>query len=167
MLAELEMPSSRGPSGTLPRSESEIVVDFARQQSSEDDMSHDSLNEGDCQSQSERRDSKNISRDSLYMDESDGDGGWSRRASQGEKSFQDDLESDNWHREKAEGNASRGSVKVVDSNMKRRITDEIYGKQPSPISSPTYSFRSTIDLLPSSRKRRGLRQQVNALAVSS
>ncbi|XP_037779537.1 facilitated trehalose transporter Tret1-like [Penaeus monodon] len=154
------MPSSRGPSGTLPRSESEIVVDFARQQSSEDDMSHDSLNEGDCQSQSERRDSKNISRDSLYMDESDGDGGWSRRASQGEKSFQDDLESDNWHREKAEGNASRGSVKVVDSNMKRRITDEIYGKQPSPISSPTYSFRSTIDLLPSSRKRRGLRQQV-------
>lgn len=52
----------------------------------------------------------------------------------------------------------------------RKVTKgshELYGeeystKYPLPPRSPTFSFRSTIDLLPSSHRRQGLRQQVRA-----
>jgi len=64
------------------------------------------------------------------------------------------------------------SRKRVEDNRKPfKATHEIYGEDyPSkyhlPPRSPTFSFRSTIDLLPSSHRKQGLRQQVSCISYS-
>ncbi|XP_064114788.1 facilitated trehalose transporter Tret1-like [Macrobrachium nipponense] len=169
------MPSSRGQPGTLPRSESEIVVDFScpRASSSDDEISHDSLTQVDyCRTEDSPR---NFSRDSLYLEDSDSDRRrrLSASSSQGTKSFFD-VQMDGgrdsggeWRLSRSEANVSRGSVKIVSSEKKLSAeSEEGFAKPPTPTgSSTTYSFRSTIDLLPSSRKRRGLRQQIIVTAA--
>ena len=62
---------------------------------------------------------------------------------------------------------SRSRVGALHSRSKSRAVRHLYGDdflskyhQPLPPRSPTFSFRSTIDLLPSSRRKQGLRQQV-------
>ncbi|KAK4294926.1 hypothetical protein Pmani_032480 [Petrolisthes manimaculis] len=159
------------PNSTLPRSESEIVVDFTREKQtsgSEDEMSSDSLNEGDAEilaaeSASQHHHhhhfdstpttsrnfpgSSRSTKNALYIEESDGEDAKipptshksSRKSQKGTSEVQD----------------VGSSSDLVSGAKKRRETASL--KPPSP---SNYSFRSTIGLLPSSRKRRGLRQQV-------
>lgn len=161
------------PSSTLPRSESEIVVDFTRQKQtsgSEDEMSSDSLNEGDADvlaaesashhhNQHHRFDStpttsrnfpgsSRSTKNALYIEESDGEDAKvphsshksSRRTQKGTTDTHD----------------IGSSSDLASGGKKKRETASM--KPPSP---SNYSFRSTIGLLPSSKKRRGLRQQVS------
>ena len=57
---------------------------------------------------------------------------------------------------------------TVDNRKSFKASHEIYGEEYSstkyhlPPRSPTFSFRSTIDLLPSSHSKQGLRQQVSS-----
>lgn len=168
------MPSSSGMSATLPRSQSEIVVDFARpKQTSEDEMSHDSLNESEFTLRMNPEAPKGASKNALYIDDSDEE---VRRSpewvSQGTKHSVDPhktrRDSTDWGLGWNESNPSKESIKVVREKQKsRRSAGRDLGWKPSlPTNSPAHSFRSTIDLLPSSKKRRGLRQQV-IIAVSS
>nr|XP_053630945.1 facilitated trehalose transporter Tret1-like [Cherax quadricarinatus] len=179
------MSTSRGLSTTLPRSESEIVVDFARPPpTSEDDMSHDSLNEVEFCLQNLPRTSRSSSKNALYVEDSEEEEeaknpGTSKSFKSpkttsksantlpvSSKSLKTSLEpldtqgtTPDWNlHTQSESNTSRGSIKVVTDNRKTRLSRNLSGKTAN--SSPAYSFRSTIDLLPSCKKRRGLRQQV-------
>lgn len=175
------MPVSRGLPATLPRSESEIVVDFALpQRTSDDEMSNDSLGneDGDVTAeggggggfshhQNLPGSSRSSSRNVLYVGDSDEETRKFKSSRRGSSELQDlDDGTGDWRLSRSEGNTSRGSEKVVTDNRRRRRSAGRTlsgGKRgpPSPTGSPGgYSFKSTIDLLPSSRKRRGLRQQV-------
>lgn len=129
-------------------------------------MSHDSLNEVEFTLQKLPGTSRSSSKNALYMDDSDGEASKSPRRSYGINSSLDDQDTlgntSEWRHNRSESNTSRGSIKVVTDNRRKRRTlgRELSGNTFSPTSSPAYSFRSTIDLLPSSKKRRGLRQQV-------
>ncbi|XP_069940293.1 facilitated trehalose transporter Tret1-like [Cherax quadricarinatus] len=180
------MSTSRGLSTTLPRSESEIVVDFARPPpTSEDDMSHDSLNEVEFCLQNLPRTSRSSSKNALYVEDSEEEEEEAKNPGTSKsfkspkttsksantlpvssKSLKTSLEpldtqrtTPDWNlHTQSESNTSRGSIKVVTDNRKTRLSRNLSGKTAN--SSPAYSFRSTIDLLPSCKKRRGLRQQV-------
>ncbi|XP_050715493.1 facilitated trehalose transporter Tret1-like [Eriocheir sinensis] len=153
------MSLSQGVQSTLPRSQSEIVVDFTRpSQDTEDEMSHDSLNEAELLRQSLPPASRTPCKNALFVD-SDAE----EEARPGPSGAADPTGAEETQSEAraSSEDSLEDSLKGSSGRLSERKLRSLFGDPPvKPPSPGNFSFRSTLGLLPSSGKRRGLRQQV-------